>query len=44
MAVLTRSYNGMRVLMNLNWDRLFFALALFAALKVGAYVALLGTI
>jgi len=42
MAAITHGYRGMRVLMTLNWDRLFFAAALFAALKVGSYIALLG--
>jgi len=42
MSTLTHGYKGMRVLMTLNWDRLFFAAALFAALKAGSYFALLG--
>lgn len=42
MAMIARSYKGMRLLMTLNWDRLFFAAALFAALKVGSYLALMG--
>lgn len=38
MATLTEGYRGMRVLMTLNWDRLFFAAALFVSLKAGAYM------
>lgn len=43
MATLTQGYKSISILMTLNWDRLIFAAALFGALKVGAYLALLGT-
>lgn len=41
MTAITQGYKGMRVLMTLNWDRLFFAVALFVSLKAGAYLTLL---
>ena len=41
MAALAQGYKGMRVLMVLNWDRLFFAVALFLSLKFGSYLTLL---
>lgn len=42
MATLTNGYKGMRFLMILSWDRLLFGAALFAALKAGSFLALIG--
>jgi len=31
-------YRGLSVLFNLNWDRLFFLVAIFGALMAGAFI------
>ena len=41
MQTLTRSYRGMTVLVNLNWDRILYTGALIGALYAGSYVALM---
>jgi len=39
MHVLQGSYRGLSLLLDLNWDRAFFAAAIAAALSAGAFVA-----
>ncbi|SEW07955.1 hypothetical protein SAMN04488515_0953 [Cognatiyoonia koreensis] len=41
MQTLTQGYRGVRVLMNLNWDRILYTGALIAALYAGSYIALM---
>lgn len=38
MTTLTNGYRSLSLLFNLNWDRLLFITAIFAALMTGAYL------
>lgn len=38
MTTLTNGYRSLSLLFNLNWDRLLFITAIFAALMAGAYL------
>ena len=41
MQAIAQGYKGMRVLLNLNWDRIIYTGTLVAALYAGAYVGLM---
>ncbi len=38
MHTIATGYRGLSVLVNLNWDRLFYFAAIFAALTGGAFI------
>ncbi len=38
MQMIASGYRGLRLLVNLNWDRLFYFGTIFAALLAGAFV------
>jgi len=38
MQTITSGYRGLSLLVNLNWDRLFYFATIFAALSAGAFL------
>lgn len=38
MEMITDGYRGLSVVVNINWDRLFYPAAIFGALMAGAFI------
>lgn len=43
MQTIQSGYNGLSLLLNLNWDRILYVATIAAALLVGAFIGSLGT-